>query len=253
MQALHNLYMLSNKTMESSTFDVASTTWMCESSVRVRPTCQHTTKKHPLQRYSLTYRDIHNKYMFLYVCVSLKYPTTKPTVMKIWLCNLLRAKCLFLRWRAVMFDLAHVITSLMWVTVQDYTPWAGDWSRLNNNCAGIPSFSISEETVHSFWYRSVQITNTHTHTAWLNIWNQLTVKFLPLQRCIPQTLHNQISLEIFINDVWLLLKCSLLCRWSEKTPTPSCGMRNFHPICIPTTSASFAKPDRWHLNINRLE
>lgn len=91
--------------------------------------------------------------MFLYVCVSLKYPTTKPTsVVKICFCNLLRAKCcLFLRSQAVM----NAVWSgsrrqlTVWVTARDYTQWESNWSWINNNCAGIPSLSVSEEAVHS--------------------------------------------------------------------------------------------------------
>lgn len=65
-------------------------------------------------------------------------------------------------------------------TVQDYTQWENNCSWISNNCAGIRSFSTSEEAAHSF-----QPTHTHTekiqpshnpliHVVWLDIWHLLT-------------------------------------------------------------------------------
>lgn len=75
--------------------------------------------------------------------------------MKIRPCNLLRAKCcLFLRSQAAMNPVWSGMRRQLavWVTVRDYTQWESNWSWINNSCAGIPSFSVSEEAAHSSFF-----------------------------------------------------------------------------------------------------
>lgn len=151
--------------------------------------------------------------------VSLKYPTAKPTaVMKMRRCNLLSVAFPSdhrLRWEVNPFwcDARHPL--MIWVTIQDYTQWESNWSWINNNCAGIQSFSISEEA-----FFSMQIIHKPcTHVVWLNIWHLLT-GLVNVYRCGATFFKPSITKFhqwSSCTDVWLFLKCALLCRRKRKT------------------------------------